>query len=75
MELYTIDNEAGNVDEAHDHHKPYDVVSPLCYEVCQRNEQDGCRCGEDELQTQFPYSVDEIAVAHTIDEDEDVCGH
>lgn len=44
-------------------------------QVGQRNEDDGSCCREDELKAQLADAVNEIAVAHAVDEDEDIDGH
>ena len=50
-------------------------MRPLCRQIGQWDEDERCRCREDQLQAQLPDTIDEVAVAHAVDEDEDVGGH
>ena len=47
----------------------------LCCQVSQRNKENGCHCGKDELQSQFPYTINKITVTHTIYQYENIGRH
>jgi hypothetical protein len=64
--LYTIDNETRDIYQAHNYHKPNNAVCVLRCQVSQRDKDNGCRSGKDELQAQLTDAVNEIAVAHAI---------
>ena len=68
VELNPVDDEARDVHQAHDYHKPDDAVCALCCQVSQRNKENGCHCGKNELQAQLSDTINEIAVPHAINQ-------
>lgn len=75
VELNSVDDEAWDVHQTHHYHKPDDAVRESCCQVSQWNKENGCHCGKDELQSQFPYTINKITVTHTIYQYENICCH